>query len=316
MWHSHPWHFAPTWNLSTAHTSNAKKWNQDPEDLAGNHWDSTQQLYEMWSNSNWRTFTYPAYFGKLLLLALEESPGWATTGMILKLSWMSWIGGSFRDLLPMSLLWRLTIWFYLEVSKTNQPPTGINKLRQCHWWLHCRARRSHLLSSILIPNRDAIEPRILGHFGKYGIMFGTNWNHFISKEPNSDLYTFLCDPKGAGQRIFYHQRMHLKGSFGPEFNGYASPKTELSANGEAEWATHVRRFLVLTIPSENPRSWPRPMEFGMLKLLGSESEKTWALGSTSGWAKNRTNSEWTKNAVSVPTKQKKQNKWLIHISSD
>ena len=86
--------------------------------------------------------------------------------------------------------------------------------------------------------------------------------------------------------------------------------------GEAEWATHVRRFLVLTIPSENPRSWPRPMEFGMLKLLGSESEKTWALGSTSGWAKNRTNSEWTKNAVSVPTKQKKQNKWLIHISSD
>ena len=100
MWHSHPWHFAPTWNLSTAHTSNAKKWNQDPEDLAGNHWDSTQQLYEMWSNSNWRTFTYPAYFGKLLLLALEESPGWATTGMILKLSWMSWIGGSFRDLLP------------------------------------------------------------------------------------------------------------------------------------------------------------------------------------------------------------------------
>ena len=91
MWHSHPWHFAPTWNLSTAHR---KKWNQDPEDLAGNHWDSTQQLYEMWSNSNWRTFTYPAYFGKLLLLALEESPGWATTGMILKLSWMSWIGGS------------------------------------------------------------------------------------------------------------------------------------------------------------------------------------------------------------------------------
>ena len=86
--------------------------------------------------------------------------------------------------------------------------------------------------------------------------------------------------------------------------------------GEAEWATHVRRFLVLTIPSENPRSRPRPMEFGMLKLLGSESEKTWALGSTSGWAKNRTISEWTKNAVSVPTKQKKQNKWLIHISSD
>jgi hypothetical protein len=127
---------------------------------------------------------------------------------------------------------------------------------------------------------------------------------------------FFCDPNGAGQRIFYHQRMHLKGSFGPEFNGCASPKTELSANGEAEWATHVRRFLVLTIPSENPRSWPRPMEFGMLKLLGSESEKTWALGSTSGWAKNRTISEWTKNAVSVPTKQKKQNKWLILISSD
>ena len=92
---------------------------------------------------------------------------------------------------------------YLEVSKTNQPPTGINKLRQCHWWLHCRARRSHLLSSILIPNRDAIEPQILGHFGKYGIMFGTNWNHFILKEPNSDLYnTFFCDPNGAGQRIF------------------------------------------------------------------------------------------------------------------
>ena len=209
---------------------------------------------------------------------------------------------------------------YLEVSKTNQPPTGINMLRQCHWCLHCRARRSHLLSSILIPpNRDAIEPQILGHFGKYGIMFGTNWkywNHFILKEPNSDLYTFFCDPNGAGQRRIYHQRMHLKGSFGPEFNGCASPKTELSANGEAEWATHVRRFLVLTITSENPRSWPRPMEFGMLKLLGSESEKTWALGSTSGWAKNRTNSEWTKNAVSVPTKQKKQNKWLIHISSD
>ena len=118
---------------------------------------------------------------------------------------------------------------YLEVSKTNQPPTGINKLRQCHLFLHCRARRSHLLSSILIPNRDAIEPQILGHFGKYGIMFGTNWNHFISKEPNSDLYTFFCDPNGAGQRIFNHQRMHLKGSFGPEFNGCASPKTELSA---------------------------------------------------------------------------------------
>ena len=40
---------------------------------------------------------------------------------------------------------------------------------------------------------------------------------------------FFCDPNGAGQRIFYHQRMHLKGSFGPEFNGCASPKTELSA---------------------------------------------------------------------------------------
>ena len=87
---------------------------------------------------------------------------------------------------------------YLEVSKTNQPPTGINKLRQCHWCLHCRARRSHLLSSILIPNRDAIEPQILGHFGKYGIMFGTNWNHFILKEPNSDLYTFFVIPTELG----------------------------------------------------------------------------------------------------------------------
>ena len=52
-------------------------------------------------------------------------------------------------------------------------------------------------------------------------------NLFILKEPNSDLYTFFCDPNGAGQRIFYHQRMHLKGSFGPEFNGCASPKTEM-----------------------------------------------------------------------------------------
>ena len=155
----------------------------------------------------------------------------------------------------------------------------------------------------------------LGSFWK---VWDNVWNKTILfwRNPILTYILFFCDHKRAGQRIFYHQRMHLKGSFGPEFNGCASPKTELSANGEAEWATHVRRFLVLTIPSENPRSWPRPMEFGMLKLLGSESEKTWALGSTSGWAKNRTISEWTKNAVSVPTKQKRQNKWLIHISSD
>ena len=41
------------------------------------------------------------------------------------------------------------------------------------------------------------------------------------------------------------------------------------------------------IPSENPRTWPRPIDFGMLKLLGSESGKACALGSTSDGKANK-----------------------------
>jgi hypothetical protein len=73
------------------------------------------------------------------------------------------------------------------------------------------------------------------------------------RNPILTYILFFVIPTELGS-AFFITRVHLKGSFGPEFNGCASPKTELSANGEAKWATHVRRFLVLTIPSENPRS--------------------------------------------------------------